>query len=271
MTEWTPSGREHARYWNELAAQYQAETRISTTEFHYGPLIPGDSELGILPFLPEDARCLELGCGAGQNSLVLARKGADCTAVDASGLQLKAGAALAEQTGLPVSFRQEDMDALPEDLTGFHLIHSAYGVPFSSDPAALIADCASRLLPGGSLVFSMGHPVYAGEWWDVEGENGIFLTSYFQPTPDVRESEGEDSAQARAFPVSECFGWCTKAGLQVTHLVEPKALTVSDMNAEERAARVPYDSDAWAEQEPELQRVPIVLVLRADKPATLPN
>ncbi len=266
MAEWTTSGREHAQYWDDLSPRYQAETRISTTEFHYGPLIPGDSELQLLPDIQKGHRCLELGSGAGQNSLVLARKGADCIAVDASRLQLQAGRDLASQTGAEVVFRQEDMDALSSDLTGFHLIHSAYGIPFSSDPEALIADCASRLLPGGSLIFSMGHPVYAGEWWDVDNENGIFLTNYFQPTPDVREGEGEDSAQARAFPVSECFGWCTAAGLQVTHLAEPKALSVSEMNARERAARVPYDSEAWAEQEPELQRVPIVLVLRADKP-----
>ena len=38
-----------ARYWDDLAEVYQKETRISTTDFHYGPLLPGDSTLQLLP------------------------------------------------------------------------------------------------------------------------------------------------------------------------------------------------------------------------------
>ncbi|MBL7012580.1 MAG: hypothetical protein ISR85_06605, partial [Kiritimatiellales bacterium] len=38
-----------ARYWNDIAELYQKETRISTSDFHYGPLLPGDSQLELLP------------------------------------------------------------------------------------------------------------------------------------------------------------------------------------------------------------------------------
>ena len=36
-------------YWNTIADAYQREPHISTDDFHYGPLLPGDRELGQLP------------------------------------------------------------------------------------------------------------------------------------------------------------------------------------------------------------------------------
>ena len=55
------------QYWEEIAAEYQAETVISTDDFHYGPLIAGDSTLKLLPETLERLDCLEVGCGGAQN------------------------------------------------------------------------------------------------------------------------------------------------------------------------------------------------------------
>ena len=58
-----------ARYWDDLAEVYQKETRISTTDFHYGPLLPGDSTLQLLPSIgkndPKHFQALEIGSGHG--------------------------------------------------------------------------------------------------------------------------------------------------------------------------------------------------------------
>jgi len=257
-----------ARYWDELAAAYQKSTTISVKDFHYGPLLPGDSELGLLPKPLAGKRCLELGCGAAQNSIFLARKGAECVGVDVSQAQLDHGGKLAEGYGVKLDLRLLDMETLPEDMGTFDLIHSAYGVPFAADPEALIQRCAGLLRPGGVLLFSLGHPVYAGEWTELdEEERGIFLTSYFDPTPDVREGEDEEAVVcARAYPVSEGVEWILRTGLRLTALREPAALPVHQMDREERRKRVPYYSPEWAEQVFEMQRFPIVNILRAEKP-----
>lgn len=263
--------RRTAQYWDELAAEYQKSTTISVKDFHYGPLLPGDSELQLLPKGLAGKRCLELGCGAAQNSVYLARKGAECVAVDVSREQLGHAEKLAEAYGVALEVRRMDMEAIGEamgeDLGEFDLIHSAYGVPFAADPAGLIARCAERLRPGGTLLFSLGHPVYAGEWMELdEEERGIFLGSYFDPMPDVREGEGEDAVVcARAYPVSEGVEWVLRAGLRLTALREPAALPVHQMEREERRRRVPYYSPEWAEQVFEMQRFPIVYILRAEK------
>ncbi|MBQ5347523.1 MAG: methyltransferase domain-containing protein, partial [Ruminococcus sp.] len=69
-------------YWNGLSAEYQGMMRISPCDFHYGPQVPGDSRLRLLPPLRRGMRVLELGCGGGQNSIFLAGKGLDCTIKD---------------------------------------------------------------------------------------------------------------------------------------------------------------------------------------------
>jgi len=48
-------------YWDLLAPHYQEQTEISVDDFHYGPLLPGDRELGLLPASLDGLRCLELG------------------------------------------------------------------------------------------------------------------------------------------------------------------------------------------------------------------
>jgi len=258
-----------ARYWDSLAGDYQRATTISVKDFHYGPLLPGDLELGLLPSPLAGKRCLELGCGAAQNSIYLAKKGAHCAAIDVSEAQIQFARGLTEGHGVEVDLRVGDMERLPAEFTGYDLIHSAYGIPFAADPETLFLDLAERLRPGGTLLVSLGHPVFAGEWMELDDdERGIFLTSYFNPVPDVRESESdEDSAVvSRAFPVSDALRWCLQAGLQILDFREPPALPVHNMEREERRKRVPYYSPEWAEQVFELMHFPIVYILKAGRP-----
>ncbi|MDF3128805.1 class I SAM-dependent methyltransferase [Kiritimatiellaeota bacterium B1221] len=260
----TPAGEEHAAFWNELAEEYQSETRITTSDFHFGPLLPGEQELALLPKELKGKLCLELGAGAGQNSIYLAGKGAQCTALDISENQLNHGRKLADAEGVAVEFVLADLDHLPELPEKYDLIHSAYGIPFSTHPEALIQHCADLLHPGGHMLFSMGHPVYAGEWLELDDDQGIFLQNYFHPHPDVRE--GESSAvQAMAYPLSEVVAWLRKAGLQLMDLREPASLPVDKMSQAEIDARVPYYSEAWAEQVNELSKFPVVAIFSATK------
>ena len=72
------------KYWNSIAENYRVAINILSSEFHYGPLVPPDSQLNLLPENLKGLRCLELGCGAAQNSVYLAKQGAECVAADIS-------------------------------------------------------------------------------------------------------------------------------------------------------------------------------------------
>ncbi len=156
-------------YWDALADEYARITRIRTDDFHYGPQIPGERELGILPPLGPGARALELGCGEGQNSLWLAKKGLDCEALDVSEEQLAKARGLAKREGVRIAFRRASLE-----------------------------DFAAAAKPGGAVLVSTVHPLYNGEWIEGEREDesgadageagsGLFLRDYFSPPDDVRD------------------------------------------------------------------------------------
>lgn len=255
-------------YWNFIAERYQAETRISCEDFHYGPLLPGDRELQLLPGQVNGLDCLELGCGAGQNSIFLASRGARCVALDCAFNQLKAGAHLARRHGADVHFLQADMAVLPlPDRTDglFDMIHSAYALPFARNQQAVIAAAGARLRPGGWLVCSTAHPLSTAERIELEdGQRGVFVGDYYSPPADVR-SAGGGTAHCRPVPISRVAQWMTGAGLYIEALLEPKPLDVCGMSQRERQQRIPYDSPAWRGQYAELNRIPAVVVYIARK------
>ncbi len=255
-----------ARYWDDLAEVYQRETRISTTDFHYGPLLPGDSTLQLLPNLGK-IHALEIGCGAGQNSIFLAEQGAQCVAIDISKEQLAQGRKLAKDA--TVDFRCVSMDSM-DKLGEFDLIHSTYALPFSADPARVIQEAAAMLKPDGTFLLTTGHPLYAGEWLDIgDDEDGVFLPNYFHPESDVRMALDDGAISAASYwPISQLAEWIHEAGLTIERLLEPSPLPIPEMSEKEIQEKVPYDSADWRTLYPQLARIPVVVLFKCRKTRT---
>lgn len=274
------SDQSSARYWNDLAELYQKETRISTDDFHYGPLLPGDSILGLLPDIGKRFQALEIGCGAGQNSIFLAKQGAQCVAIDISEEQLAHGRKLAASAIVEVDFQCVSMDSLADlkplpqqsntptiqqsTLPSFDLIHSTYALPFSANPQKVIADCATMLKTDGTFLLTTGHPLYAGEWLDIgDGEDGVFIPDYFRPDPDVRMSlDDQTMSAAHYWPISTITEWIYSAGLVIERLLEPEPFPIIGKDEKEIRAKVPYDSAGWRELYPQLARIPVVVIFK---------
>ena len=257
MAERIKTGDECA-YWDALSSEYQTITRISCGDFHYGPQIPGESRLHLLPPLKAGMTALELGCGAAQNSLWLAKRGIRCTAMDISKNQLAHAKALMRREAVAI-------DLVHAPIERFHLfcrekrfdlIHSSHALEFVQHPDRILKRIATFLKPGGGVMVSTVHPLYNGSWITglIEDEDGAvydgqFLTDYFSPPDDVRDDNG-CHAVSRAYPVSAWFAWFRAAGLEVTALAEPKAVR-----------KAPYTSDDWADHGGQLDRVPSTLIL----------
>ncbi len=253
------------RYWDDLADDYQHITRIATDDFHYGPQLPGERDLKLLPRLRPGQLALELGCGAAQNSLWLARQGLACTALDLSREQLRHARALAERHNLAIRFVEAPIERWTDHVEGcFDLIHSSHALEFVDAPGDVLAAAAGRLVPGGTLVLSTVHPLYQGDWIEAfgdesgEGAWGEFLSRYFDPPDDVRVDDRGVQVISRAYPVSRWFGWLRAAGLDVTELLEPPAVPEGETP--------PYSSDDWAETDGELHAIPGTLICVARKP-----
>ena len=255
------------KYWNELADEYQDVTRISTDDFHYGPLLPGDSHFKLLPDL-KGKRVLEIGSGAAQNSFYLAAKGADCVALDISEEQLEHAKVIGMKLDLKVETVCASIDAMPvAELGQFDFIHSTWAFPFSREQERVVKECAEMLKPGGQLMITTGHPIFACEWIILdEHEEGMFVTDYFKPPVDVRFTEDEEEfIRAEQIPLGTFIDYIVKAGLTLKKVHEPKPIDLPILSEEEILTATPYDSPEWRELYKQICKVPFVVTYIATK------
>jgi SAM-dependent methyltransferase len=105
--------------------------------------------------VPEDARCLDVGCGGGDVTSPLARLAhrgwVVGTDIDETKLELARGEAL--PAGVEnVEFRLEDVTEPPRRAEWFDLIYARFLLTHLADPAEAVARLVARLQPGGVLV-----------------------------------------------------------------------------------------------------------------------
>lgn len=135
----------------------------------------------MLDSLPENARVLDAGCGAGD--LVLDSLPADATGV---GLDVSREQVLRARTQSP-HVVQGDMTRLPFSATSFHAVTAMYSVIHVPEPehAAFYDELARVLRPGGEAVVVTGAEAWAGENPDWLGSGIEMRWSW----PDIEESK----------------------------------------------------------------------------------
>jgi len=248
--------------WDEMSGPYQMETRISLDDVHYSPLCPGERELGIIGDV-RGKKTLELACGAAQNSIALAKWGADATAIDMSGQQLAKASELAARESISLNMIQCDIESLAmlRDQC-FDLVISCFGMEFLPDPAACLAESYRLLRDDGMLVIGTVHPLTAFEW-DAD-EEMLLVTDYFNPPVEVWDEPTHDPSQnGLTFfrTVSEMFVLLTGAGFRVEQVIEPMPYDCADSRREQ----APYGGAYWESQRQRLDRVPFAIVYKARK------
>lgn len=114
---------------------------------------------------------LDLGCGAGELSLAIARKRphAHVTGVDISAdlvaVARERGAHLANVTFIEADASAVDWQGSAPDLPDvFDLVVSRHGVMFFADPAAAFAHIRNACAPGANLVFSCFRSPRENQW-----------------------------------------------------------------------------------------------------------
>jgi ubiquinone/menaquinone biosynthesis C-methylase UbiE len=114
--------------WNIISRKYQKKTLISFEDVHYGPISYGESELKLLGNV-KGKDVLEIGCGGGQNAIVLSKWGARSVGIDISEKQIKFARKLAKQEGVKVQFHVCNMEDLSIfDSESFDIVISSFGI-----------------------------------------------------------------------------------------------------------------------------------------------
>lgn len=212
-------------WWDAYAPAYLAghSAQLPIDEPTWSLWALPETEVGVLgDYAGSDV--VELGCGAAQFSISLARRGATCTAVDISGEQL----ALAERmldtaeavdgARPAVTLLQSDVGdlaALPD--ASFDIAFSDYGASMFADPHAWVAEAARLLRPGGRLAFSAITPMLEVCWPVTIGiASNEMVKDYFGM------HRIEDRAIYFNLPYGEWIRLFRRNGLDIVDMVETR-------------------------------------------------
>ena len=157
--------RNRAR-WDATADEYQAThgSFIGGPEPGWGIWQIPESELQVLG----DAAgrdVLQLGCGAAQWSVALARRGARPVGLDNSARQLEHARRLMAEAEVDFPLVHASAEAVPLADISFDIVYCDHGALSLGDPYAVVPEAARLLRPGGLLAFStLSHIAYL--CWD---------------------------------------------------------------------------------------------------------
>jgi SAM-dependent methyltransferase len=225
-----PAGEDESRaasrgWWDRQADAYLEEhgAFLGEARFVWCPEGLSEAEAGLLGDV-RDRRVLEVGCGAAQCARWLLAAGAEPVALDLSSAMLRRGRDLGAAVGLPVPLVQADATRLPFADASFDVACSAYGaVPFVADSAAVMAEVARVLRPGGRWVFSVTHPV---RWSliDDPGPRGLIAqNSYWDRLPYVEQGRsGRATYVEHHRTLGDRVREIVAAGLTLVDLIEPE-------------------------------------------------
>lgn len=121
----------------------------------------------LLPNL-ENKKVLMLGCGTGEESLMLKEFGAtDIVGIDLS----KESINLAKESYSEYEFLVGDMHKLPFENMSFDFVYSSLAIHYSDNPESVYKEIYRVLKENGQLLFSVGHPLrWACDEIEISGE-----------------------------------------------------------------------------------------------------
>lgn len=221
-------GRASRGWWDDNAEEYLAEHGdfLGPADFCWCPegFREGDAHLLGPADSLRGAQILEIGSGAAQCGRWLAAHGAQVVSTDVSIGMLRASRRIDAAQGTRVPVLQVDARHLPFADKSFDTVFTAYGaIPFVPDAAAVHAEVARVLRPGGRWVFSVTHPI---RWAfpDDPSDRGLTATrSYFDRRPYAeRDADGAVTYAEYHRTVGDHVREVVAAGLELVDMVEPE-------------------------------------------------
>lgn len=160
--------RKNRTYWNGIAVGYQREHAKQLNDWDrpvWGVWAIPESDLQVLG----DVRgrdVLEVGCGAGQWSIYLARMGAHPVGIDLSIEQLRHAPALMADAGTCFPVVNANAERTPFADSSFDVVVCDHGAMSFADPSLTVPEAARVLRPGGLFAFNVASAFHFMCWDD---------------------------------------------------------------------------------------------------------
>jgi SAM-dependent methyltransferase len=210
--------RTNRRYWDRFADEYQERhgPQLNQNELCWGVWAIPESELHVLGEVA-GKDVLELGCGAAQWSIFLAKRGARPVGLDNSRMQLSHARRLMSEAGVRFPIVQASAEAVPLAAGRFDIVFCDHGGMSFADPTRTIAEAFRLLRPGGFLAVNMASPILFLSWSEwTEAVEEKLQRPYF----GMRRFEYNDGLVEYQLPYGEWIALFRRNGLVVEDLIE---------------------------------------------------
>jgi SAM-dependent methyltransferase len=192
------------RSWNQATQNHNAHKGDQAAFFRRGGDTLFEEELALLGAL-DGARLVHLQCNSGQDTLSLARRGANAIGVDLSDEAIAFARTLSDASGIAARFeRAEVVSWLHATRERFDVAFASYGVVGWLPELAPWAEGVARVLePGGHFVYVEFHPVVysVGEDLRLSGDDYFAEEPFLEPVRDyVAASDGALFSSAGVVP-----------------------------------------------------------------------
>jgi 2-polyprenyl-3-methyl-5-hydroxy-6-metoxy-1,4-benzoquinol methylase len=212
--------------WNNKTDVHIASDFYDVEAFLNGKSTLNEIELSLLGDL-KDKKILHLQCHFGQDTLSLARMGAQVTGIDLSDKAIVRAKEFAEKLGLDAQFICCDLYDAPKYLNEtFDIVFTSYGTIGWLPDLDKWANVVTHFLkPNGKLVFADFHPVV----WMFDNDFKEVFYSYFNIEPIIENEEGTYADRSSEIasktitwnhPLSETLNALIKSGLEINSFNE---------------------------------------------------
>jgi len=203
-------------YWERQSDAYQELHRDHiATGLAWGVWQVPEAELNVLGDI-EGLDVLELGCGAAQWSIALAKLGARPVGLDLSAKQLEHAREAMAKAGVDLPLVEASAEEVPLEGESFDVVFCDHGAFNFADPCRVVPEAARVLRPAGLLAFSMPSPLM-DLFWNIEDDE---ISERLQrPYFGHRGFETRDTVDFQ-LPYGEWIRLFRANGLMVEDLIE---------------------------------------------------
>jgi ubiquinone/menaquinone biosynthesis C-methylase UbiE len=258
--------REVGRYWDQNAEAWTKLARAGYDTYRDHLNTPAFFEM--LPDV-QGLAGLDIGCGEGYNTRLLAQRGARVTALDVSRVFVSPARRSEVQKPLGIRYLLASAVELPFASASFDFATGFMSFMDIPETYRVLGEAYRILKPGGFLQFSITHPCYdTRHRRNLRDENGLTYAyevgRYFEPCegevlewlfsaapPEAKEGLPQFKTPRFTRPLSQWLNWLIETGFVLERVGEPRP------------------SDETVRQHPNLQDATIVayfLHIRVRKP-----